>query len=237
MPLKRALSAIFILLICAIILYIGFDSVVRNTSIYFEPKSVYSVIIDPGHGGIDGGAIGCNGIVEKDINLSISLYLRDIFMVNGFNVIMTREADVSLDNTNNKRIRKQKVSDMNNRLQIIKDNPNAIFISIHQNKFEQASSKGAQIFYGKKNEESKIIASILQDNFKNFLQPDNKRQIKQAEKNLYLLYNSEIPSVLVECGFLSNPDEAKLLSQSEYQQQVAFTIFSSITQYYNMNIT
>lgn len=191
--------------------------------------------MDAGHGGIDGGAIGVDSIVEKDINLQICLVLRDIFRANGFEVIMTRESDQSIHDADVTGTRNIKVSDLHNRLAIVKEHPNAIFLSIHQNKFGESSSKGTQVFFGPKNAQSKQLAEIIQSAFIKHLQPENHRKYKQAGKNLYLMYNAECPSVLVECGFLSNSGEAHRLTDPEYQAQIAFVTFGSVMEYLGLS--
>ena len=189
-----------------------------------------TIILDPGHGGVDGGA-QANGVSEKEVNFTISLQLRDLLSAQGFRVIMTREDDRSIHDEGITQISRQKRSDLYNRLAIIEDHPEAIFVSIHQNKFEQASSRGAQIFFSPNNPESQKLAQSIQETFVSLLQPENTRQIKQAENNLFLLYEAQIPAVMAECGFLSNPQEASLLQDQTYQQQVAFTIFCGLMDY------
>lgn len=193
----------------------------------------YAVIIDPGHGGTDGGAVGVDGVIEKGINLSISLKLRTFFEQAGFKVIMTREDDRSIHDDNSNTIRKQKKSDLYNRFDIIKNNPRAIFISIHQNKFEDGKYSGAQVFYSKNNDASELLAATLQINIKKTLQPQNNREIIKAEKNLFLLYNAKTPAVLVECGFLSNANEAASLQNNDYQNKMAFAIFYGTILFYD----
>jgi len=192
------------------------------------------IVIDPGHGGIDGGAVA-GDIIEKDINLSISLMLRDIFVVNGFEVVMTRESDVSIHDEGVTGTRKQKVSDLHNRLKIASEYPNAVFISIHQNKFGSSSSWGTQVFYSPNNPASSRLAEILQAYYIKNLQPDNSRLTKKAGKNLYLMTEATCPAVLVECGFLSNAEEAGKLVDPEYQSLMAFTTFCGVMEYLEMN--
>ncbi len=189
-----------------------------------------SIIIDAGHGGFDGGAVA-NGIIEKDINLAISLNLRDMLTSSGFKVIMIREEDISVHDPAANTTRTKKNTDLNNRLKVINDNKDAIFVSIHQNMYTESKYSGAQVFYSPNNSSSKALAQILQDTIKGQLQNDNTRQIKQATDALYLLYNAQIPAVMVECGFLSNPEEAAKLKTSEYQQQMSFAIMSGILTY------
>jgi len=191
------------------------------------------VILDPGHGGVDGGASTADGVAEKGINLNISLLLRDFLRSAGVEVVMTRETDLSIHDDSATTIRKKKASDLNNRLAIARKNPTAIFISIHQNKFEQSQYHGAQIFYSKNHERSRSLAQAIDASIKRRLQPGNKRELKQGGKNLFLLWNSPLPTVLVECGFLSNPVEAQKLQTEAYQREMAFSIFCGIEAYLN----
>ncbi len=192
------------------------------------------IVLDAGHGGFDGGAVGVNGAVEKDINLSITLILKNMLEVNGFEVILTRDSDINLCEDSSKTMSQRKSLDIRKRQSIIDANPNAVCICIHQNKFDDSISHGAQMFYGVNNPESKELAKCLQDAFVKNLQPDNKRQIKKGEKSVYLLCNVQNPIVLAECGFLSNPDEEYMLCDKEYQQKVAFTIFCGLIDYLSL---
>lgn len=190
-----------------------------------------TVIVDPGHGGEDGGAVGVENIVEKDINLTISLTLRDLLVLNGFDTVMTREVDMSIHDAGVKGTKKQKTSDLHNRLAFQSQYQNPIFISIHQNKFGDASSNGTQVFYGSKNPDSEALAKTVQGNVVEMLQPGNKRLTKKGEKNLYLIFEAKCPAVLIECGFLSNPTEAKKLTDENYQSQLAFATLRSVIDY------
>lgn len=187
-----------------------------------------TVILDPGHGGADGGAVGVNDVAEKEINLAISLRLRDMLELQGFTVYMTRETDEMTCDPDIQGITRQKKSDMYNRLALMEEHPDAIVLSIHQNQFEQSKYHGAQMFYGRNHPWSGKLALAIQESFVSRLQPDNKREIKQGEKNLFLLWEAENPIVLVECGFLSNPDECEKLCTEEYQSQVAFSIMAGL---------
>lgn len=189
------------------------------------------IILDPGHGGIDGGAVGKNGCLEKDINLNICLYLKDILTVNGYKVIMTRESDVSVNDEGLKKISQIKTSDIKNRLKLIESFDGAPALLIHQNEFSAEKYHGAQMFYGRKNEESKFLADAMQKSFVSLLQPDNKREIKPSTRAVYIINNAKNPVVLVECGFISNYEEADKLSDEEYQKKVAFTIYNGLVLY------
>ena len=228
-----ALTYAFIFVFCGVFNITSASAVFSPT-----PNSFPTIIIDPGHGGMDGGAVGVDGIIEKDINLALSLYLADFFRFSGYDVVMTRSTDTSIHDEGVTGTRNQKVSDMHNRLALINEHPDGIFLCIHQNQFSDSRYSGGQVFYGKiKAESSSTLAEILQSNLKNMLQPENNRQIKEAYDTLYLMKNAPTTSVLVECGFLSNPEEAHLLTQAEYQQKLAFVIYSSTLQFLQEDMT
>lgn len=195
-------------------------------------QSGRTVIIDAGHGGVDGGAVSADGIVEKHINLSIALKLKMLCEIFGYNVIMTREADISIHDADATTIKAQKTSDLHNRLKIADEHPDAILISIHQNKFQSTSSKGMQVFYSSNDAGSKVLAEAIQSFTKNNLMTDNERVTKPITKSVYLIYNAKQPAVLVECGFLSNREEAQMLNDEEYQQKLAYCIFGGLQEYY-----
>ena len=186
------------------------------------------VLADSPHGGIDGGCTTAEGIPEKGINLNILLKLRDMLEISGFEVRVTRDSDISIHDDGIEGIAAQKSSDMDNRLAIFNESSNAICVSIHQNQFTDPKYSGAQMFYSNSNKESEALARSLQNSFVEFLQPDNTREIKQCGKELFLCYYSENPTVMAECGFLSNPEEAALLTTEEYQSKVAFTLYAGI---------
>ena len=189
------------------------------------------VIIDPGHGGFDGGAVASDGTVEKDINLKISLCLADMLKVSGVDVILTRDGDNSTEDTSGERISSRKKSDLKNRLALMNEYSDCIFVSIHLNKFTTSAATGSQVFYGAKNEKSKLLGDCIQNSIIGFLQPYNKRVNKQATSSTFLLYNATVPAVLVECGFLSNKSELALLKTDEYQKKMAFCCFCGILNY------
>ncbi len=182
-----------------------------------------TIILDAGHGGEDGGAVGVGGIIEKDINLSITLKSAAFFEFLGYNVEFTRENDKMTCDEGLKTQREKKVSDIKNRLEQIEKSSCLCSVSIHQNIFG-GEAKGAQIFYGGNNPESKLIAESVQNGISSLLQPENNRVIKQATKDIYILYHTKKPVILVECGFISNAKEVALLSDNEYQNKMAFAI-------------
>lgn len=190
------------------------------------------VIIDAGHGGFDGGAVANDGTVEKDINLSIALYLQEYLSFFNIKTIMIRDTDCSVNDEGLNTIRQKKTSDLHNRMKIMEETDNSIFISIHQNKYPDGKYSGTQVFYSPKTkDESQVLAQTIQDYVVNTLQHDNKRQIKECGTSVFLMYNAVKPAVLVECGFLSNYEETNKLKTSEYQKKIAFCIAMGIQNY------
>lgn len=185
------------------------------------------LIIDAGHGGMDGGAVGTTGTLEKDINLSVAKYLKEIAESNGKKVIMTREEDTSLHTTDSAKIRDQKRSDLENRRQILQNNNTGIFVSIHMNQYDSEEVRGSQVFYAD-NETSRNLANKIQASLISGLNDGNKRVAKKAPSNLYIFKGCNSAAIVVECGFLSCPDEEKLLATEEYQRKLAQCIYDGI---------
>ena len=189
------------------------------------------IVLDAGHGGNDGGCVSVNGVAEKGINLSIVQTLRDSLDILGFDVVCTREDDRSIHDSGVEGIAKQKLSDMKNRLDIINRYDDALVVSVHQNQFVDPRYSGAQMFYAKENDDSRRLAECMKKQFVALLQPSNERETKPVGKEMYLIHNAKSPALMVECGFLSNPDEAKLLESADYQKKVAFTILTGTQEY------
>lgn len=190
----------------------------------------YTVIIDAGHGGEDGGAVSQSNIFEKDINLAVAFSLRDLLVANGVSVVLTRSEDILLyDRTVNYQGRK-KALDLAARRKIAEETENAIFVSIHMNAFPLEQYCGLQVWYSQNSPDSIILAQTIQDFAAKKIQPENDRRVKPATSAIYLLHHLQCPAVLVECGFLSNPQEAELLASEDYQNQLAFLLFLSITE-------
>ncbi|MCL1858350.1 MAG: N-acetylmuramoyl-L-alanine amidase [Oscillospiraceae bacterium] len=200
-------------------------NVSANEDIIKSNKPV--IIIDAGHGGIDGGASSSDGIIEKDINLAIALKLKRLFKTANCEVILTRETDVML---NDDGVKKRKASDLSNRVKIANKYPEAIFISIHMNKYPQEKYKGMQIFFSQNNLDSANLAELLKINYKSYIQPDNNREIKRG-KDIFVLEKIKSIGILIECGFLSNHEEAHLLIQDNYQNKLAKIIFASVVEF------
>lgn len=181
------------------------------------------ILLDAGHGGEDGGAVGVDGVVEKDLNLAITLKTASFFKFLGYDIEFTRETDKMTCDDGLDTQREKKVSDIKNRFEQIEKSACLCSISIHQNIFG-GEARGAQIFYGRNNPESKLIAKSVQSGISSMLQPENSRVIKEATKDIYILYHTKKPAILVECGFISNSSEAALLQEDLYQNKMAFAI-------------
>ncbi|WP_252231156.1 MULTISPECIES: N-acetylmuramoyl-L-alanine amidase CwlD [unclassified Clostridium] len=215
MNMKRVLS-----IFCIIFLILGIPTRVLAE----ENKSKHVIVIDPGHGGIDGGAKSKKGTVEKDINLSISLKLKDQLEELGYNVYLTREDDSELD--------KKKVNDLNARCNMKKDKNCEVFISIHQNMFPQPKCFGAQVWYSN-NEKSKLLADNIQNSLKSNIDDENKRVAKAAKDQYRILRDGyDGACVLVECGFLSNNKEEENLKSDEHQEKIAKSISDAVNSYF-----
>lgn len=187
----------------------------------------YVVVVDSGHGGRDSGKVSDSGILEKDVNLQIALLLKEELSKQGIQVIMTRESDVGLyeETDSNK-----KSSDMKARIELIESAGCDIAVSIHQNSYSDPEVKGAQCFYYTDSKEGKKLAEIIQSRLVNEVDPANHRLAK-GNDSYYLLKKSSVPMVIVECGFLSNPQETALLTTSEYQQLLAENIAKAVVSY------
>ena len=189
-----------------------------------------TIVIDAGHGGYDPGKVGIDGSLEKDINLSIAGYLKDYLEENNYTVAMTRTEDIDYSNNGSGN---KKTNDLNSRIDIINASAPALVVSIHQNSFQDSSAKGAQVFYygnSDSDSESRSIAESIQASLVNDVDPSNHRVAKN-NTSYYMLKKTSYPSVIVECGFLSNPEEAKNLNDPSYQKRIAQAICKGIINY------
>ena len=193
------------------------------------------VIIDAGHGGMDSGAVGISGVHEKDLNLQISFILYDMLRANGVPVIMTRTEDKMLYTEDQDIKGQRKMYDLKNRLLVGRQNPEAIFISIHMNKFPQSQYSGLQIYYSPNNAASLPLAERVREYNKIYNQPNNNREVKKGNSSIYILHHIKNPAILIECGFLSNPEECELLSREEYQKKLSAVIFTAVMLYLSEN--
>ncbi|MBQ6931685.1 MAG: N-acetylmuramoyl-L-alanine amidase [Clostridia bacterium] len=195
-----------------------------------ENKGFY-IIVDAGHGGMDGGTSAADGTKEKDINLSIARKLNLLLVASGYKTVMLRNDDALIGDNSLSTIRARKVSDIRKRLEVAESYPESILVSIHQNYYSVPKYSGAQVFYSTNSPKSKILAQSIQDSVVNGLQPDNNRKIKAVGSDIYLLYNCTLPAVMVECGFMSNESEAEKLKTDSYQTQMALSIMQGILNY------
>ena len=217
--------------IMGVVLLVAAGFLAKRGAIYVQQSKVGEektcIVIDAGHGGTDPGKIGINGKKEKDINLQIAKELKKKLEKEGIEVVMTRESDEGLYNSSS---RNKKVDDMKKRCKIIDEAKPVFTISIHQNSYPEEYVKGAQVFYFGQSQEGKELAEILQESMVQQLDKENHRTAK-ANESYYLLKKTESPTVIVECGFLSNSEEAKLLADKDYQKKVAEAIHTGIKKY------
>ena len=229
----KSIKAVAFVLLIATIFFVAFDLIDKNaTSSLVSADTGRVIIIDAGHGGEDSGAIGINGAYEKDLNLAISLLIGEELTKKGYTVVYSRTEDkmLYLPEENIKGMRK--ISDLKNRCKITMQYEDSILISIHMNSFGSSKYSGLQVYYADGNNESRILATKIQNAVREELQPENDRQVKNG-KSLYLLENSSGTPVIIECGFLSNQSECEKLSQKEYQKELSFSIICGIIEYIN----
>ena len=226
------------LLVICIVLFVGFTftkylkSKKTTTSLpVFEKSDKTVIVIDAGHGGEDAGAVAPDQTLEKDLNLEISNLIYALCKLNGNEAKLTRSEDTLLYDYYNdleNYTGKKKVYDLKNRIKITEEEENPIYVGIHMNKFQESKYSGLQVYYSKNNDLSKKLGSIIQENAKNYLQPNNRRKIKEASSSIHILDTLECPSVLIECGFLSNEEELENLKNENYRASLSLVIFSSI---------
>ena len=187
-----------------------------------------TLVLDAGHGGIDGGAISDSGLKESDINLQIALKTEALVRFLGIDTVMTRETDT--DNSDNKAYSEH--DNLVQRVKLANSTENAVLISIHQNKFPSAVVSGAEVMYSD-NDDSKALGLITQDNLVTLLDSSNRRVARPAPKELLLTSSVECPTILVECGFMSNPQEVQKLASNDYQLKLAAILAGSYIQFLN----
>ena len=228
---KENIKKVAILIAVIIILLSTFSFLYTDSMNTFKlPIKNTVIIIDPGHGGIDPGAVGRTGVTEDKINLGISLKLRRLIEQSGGVALMTREDDSGLYSDGRTRIRDKKNEDLKKRHEMINNSGAHIFISIHLNSFPQSQYYGAQTFYQKGDEEGKKLAELIQKELKEVIENQNHRMAKSID-TVYILKNKNMPGALIECGFLSNPQEEKILQEEKYQNKIAWAIFMGIMRY------
>lgn len=187
-----------------------------------------TIVIDAGHGGMDGGATSCTGVRESQINLEIAMRLEDLCHLLGYRTVMVRRSDVSV-HTSGETIAARKVSDLRQRVRIVNETEDSILISIHQNTFSDGQYYGAQVFYGPEGE-SQALAESIQHTLTQTMNPGSNRAAKKAE-GIYLMQQIHRTGILVECGFLSNPQEEAKLRSAEYQQKICCILAGTVGQF------
>ncbi len=201
-------------------------------SVMAEADNSYNltVVLDAGHGGEDSGAVGFDNTYEKELNLSIVQKIISIFDIFGIKYVAVRDSDTALGDTSLSTVRERKISDIHKRYELINSESDAVLLSIHQNYFPVEKYSGAQVFYAAV-DESELIAENIQKRIINMLQIENNRQIKQTDNSIYLLAKAKCPSVMVECGFMSNLNELTLLKDETYQKKMSYLIVRGMIDY------
>ena len=231
---KKRILFISLIIVCSIF----YSGLLKNVLFLSEPVSStpvanHVIILDAGHGLPDGGAVSNDGkIIESDIKLNIVLKLQNLLESSGCHVILTRSDENGIYEADEKTIKNKKISDMKNRVKIGNEANAELFLSIHINKLPQSQYYGWQTFYKSKDDISKKIAQSIQTNLNNFIRKENNRQIKIIPP-IYLSKHVKIPLVLVECGFISNQEESKLLQTDSYQNILAWGIYMGLLEYFN----
>lgn len=225
---KRNIVFIPIIILAVSLYFYGERDITKKAS---SPVMDKIIVLDAGHGGFDPGAIGSLGKKEDDINLEITLKLRRLIEQGGGIAVLTRDIDEGLDTEDSSTYRQKKNEDLRNRKILINGSSPDVFISVHLNSFPQKKYYGAQTFYKKGSEESEELAKTIQKELRRILDKNNER-VPQPRDTIYLIREAESASVLVECGFLSNPNEEKLLNDEEYQQKIAWAIYIGLIKHF-----
>lgn len=221
----------FVFVVVLLLLLTSGQRAARRDQLAMAAEDVgIQIIIDPGHGGEDGGATGVNGARESELNLAISLKLRSLLQLCGIEPIMVRQTDISVYSQGAQSISEKKVSDIRNRVKLVNDTPNALLVSIHQNSFPDSRYDGAQVFYAD-NSGSQSLAAQMQALLRQTLDLNNRREAKPAASSIYLMNHINCTAVLIECGFLSNVEEEARLTTDPYQTQIAAVIAASLVQH------
>lgn len=229
----KALSQIptyFLVLVFFIVAALLGSDAITTIALETPISGRHCIIIDAGHGGIDGGATSCTGALESSINLEIALRLDDLIHLLGYPTVMIRTSDISV-HTEGETIAQKKISDLKQRVKIVNENENALLVSIHQNHFSDSQYNGAQVFYPD-TQGSGMLAAELQHNLVSVLNPGSNRKCKKTN-GIYLMEHISCTGILVECGFLSNPVEEANLREGEYQKKLCSVIAVTISEFLN----
>lgn len=224
---RKHIAAVIVMIIAVIIAFFGIKKYENQQT--FADNNL-KIILDAGHGEPDGGAVGVSGVVEKDINLAIVKKTQEVLEGKGVQVILTRDDDYGLQEDSAGSIREMKVSDMNRRLDIMQDSNADLFLSVHMNSFGDKKVHGLHVFYDKSHPEAESLAKEIQNEIAKVTGAD-VHTVKTADEKLFLMKNPPIPAILIECGFLSNPEEEKKLSEEKYQSKIAWAIAKALENY------
>ena len=205
----------------------------QSATVSAVPSSNHIIILDPGHGGADGGASGADGTVEKELNLQIALKVQNLLQQSGCTVFMTRSDDRSLSTIEDEINRMRKVADLNNRKELTEQLNVEGFVSIHMNTFTDSKYFGSQVFYSSSPADSKYLADYIQEEIR-LIDPENTRVTKNGSGSIFILNEVSVPSVVVECGFLSNDKDLARLKTEEYQNKLAGAIYNGIVKFYSI---
>ena len=222
---KKLAAAVLLVLIAVCSRY----GSLRSQPVLAADQTPCRIVIDPGHGGEDGGATGVAGTRESDLNLAVSLRLQALLRLFGHEPVMVRTTDTAVYSAGARTISEKKVSDIHNRVKLVNDTPGALLVSIHQNFFTQGQYSGAQVFYAD-DAYSRALAQQLQAQLRASLDPGNRREAKGAAGTVYLMNHIQTPGILVECGFLSNAAEEARLNTPGYQTRLAMTMAAVLLQ-------
>ena len=223
---KRGILLAGALIGVVILLVVTFRQLSNLMKPAMDPVEIYRtgpLVLDAGHGGEDGGAVSITGVPESEINLSIVLKLRDILGLYGVDPILLREEDVSLHDGDANTLREKKRSDLKNRVEAIEAVEGGTLLSIHQNTYTSSRYRGSHVFYAP-TEGSQPLADHFQNSIKAALQPENERAVKRIPDTVYIMNHITCPAILIECGFLTNPEEEALLRDEDYQRRLSAVI-------------
>ncbi len=229
---EKKYTGLCALFLCAVLLFSATQTLWQNAVVTALAEEKFTVVIDAGHGGMDSGTVGVNGVLEKDLNLAFAQTLAAMFEEKGVKVIMTRTEDALVLKQEDLSASSKKSRDLANRLAIASSVPNALLISIHMNSFPIEKYAGFEAYYSENHPDSILYANAVVSAVKSKHEPENHRPVKRG-RNIYLLEHTQNPAVLLECGFLSNQGDAQKLSNKDYQKELCFSIFCAIMEVRN----
>lgn len=231
----RFLSCMYVLSLSLLMLF-AINGLRQSAAVSAESQTAPLVILDAGHGGTDGGSSSPDGTRECDINLKITLKTDAVLGLLGEKTLLVRETDTDLADAAAETISQKKVTDIRNRVRLINAHPEALLVSIHQNTYPESKYYGAQVFYSQVGD-SKHLAEQLQNNLSACIDSTNHRKSKAISPDVYLMNHIEVPGILIECGFLTNPQEEAKLESEDYQRQLAVTIAVTVTNHLSEDIS